>query len=97
MKYRIAAWAIVGLSIAGCWALYAFANAPATMMWREPVNPHRIYLSGCACGILFSFRRFFECDSGCECRHLCIVRSDGRDSTTTPASRAIIQLRSLIA
>jgi hypothetical protein len=36
-KYRIAAWAVVGFAIAGCWALYAFANAPATMMSREPV------------------------------------------------------------
>jgi hypothetical protein len=35
MKYRIAAWAFV--AVAGCWALYAFANAPATMMSREPI------------------------------------------------------------
>ena len=26
MKYRMAAWAIVGFVVAGCWALYAFAR-----------------------------------------------------------------------
>ena len=34
---RIAAWTIVGFAVAGCWALFAFANSPATMMSREPV------------------------------------------------------------
>jgi hypothetical protein len=37
MKYRIAAWAFLGFAIAGCWALCASANAPATMMSREPL------------------------------------------------------------
>ena len=37
MKYRIVAWAFVGFAVAGCWAFYAFANAPATMMSREPL------------------------------------------------------------
>jgi hypothetical protein len=37
MKTLLAAWAIVGFAIAGCWALYALANAPATMMSRDPI------------------------------------------------------------
>ncbi len=37
MKYRIAAWAFVGFAVAGCWGLFAFANAPAVMMSRDPV------------------------------------------------------------
>jgi hypothetical protein len=27
MKYRIGVWAIAGLLVAGCWALYAFTTA----------------------------------------------------------------------
>ena len=37
MRYQIAAWAVVGFAVAGCWTLYAFANAPATMMSRDPI------------------------------------------------------------
>ena len=37
MKYRIAAWAIVGFAVAGCWTLFALANSPATMMSRDPI------------------------------------------------------------
>ena len=28
MKFRIATWAVAGLLVAGCWALFVFATAP---------------------------------------------------------------------
>lgn len=36
MKHRIAAWAIAGFVVAGCWALYAFAR-PFPITAAEPV------------------------------------------------------------
>ena len=35
MKYRIGIWAIVGLLVAGFWALFAFATFPSTDRMRE--------------------------------------------------------------
>ena len=31
MKYRIGMWAIAGLLVAGCWALYALATTPPAL------------------------------------------------------------------
>ncbi len=35
MKYRIAIWAIVGLLVAGFWALFSFATFPSTERMRD--------------------------------------------------------------
>jgi len=37
VKHRIAAWAIVGFAIAGCWALYAFATTPPPITSADPI------------------------------------------------------------
>jgi hypothetical protein len=37
MKYRIAAWAIVGFLVAACWALYAFATTPPAITSADPM------------------------------------------------------------
>jgi hypothetical protein len=35
MKYRIAIWAITGLLVAGCWALFAFGTFPSSERMRD--------------------------------------------------------------
>jgi len=37
VRYQIAAWAVVGLAVAGCWALYAFASRPPAMTPGDPI------------------------------------------------------------
>lgn len=35
MKFRIASWAMVGVFVAGFWALFAFATFPSTQRMRD--------------------------------------------------------------
>lgn len=37
MKYRIAAWAVLGFGVAAGWALYAFATTPPAMTFADPI------------------------------------------------------------
>jgi hypothetical protein len=39
MKYRIAAWATVGLMVAGCWATYAILRKPPALTSADPILP----------------------------------------------------------
>lgn len=37
MKYRIGTWAIAGILVAGCWALYALATTPPALTSADPM------------------------------------------------------------
>jgi len=37
MKYRIAAWAVLGFGVAAGWALYPFATTPPAMTSADPI------------------------------------------------------------
>jgi hypothetical protein len=37
MKYRIAAWATLGIGVAAGWALYALATTPPAMTFSDPI------------------------------------------------------------
>ena len=50
MKYRIAAWAIVGLVVVGCWQFYIFATAPIPIS----VEPIVWTLARLTCPVVFA-------------------------------------------
>ena len=49
MKYRIAAWAVLGFGVAAGWALYALATTPPAMTFSDPI----IILVRLTCPIAF--------------------------------------------
>jgi hypothetical protein len=54
MKYRIAAWAIAGFVVAGCWALYVLATTPPTFTSADPM----MALAEITCPIAFASLHF---------------------------------------